>query len=1079
MNKLLKLGSCTLALLLASASLAFGQTGEVTGRVTEAESGAPVPGVNILIQRRTEEPGTAAEGTRRGTSTDAEGRYTIEIEPGTYDLRASFVGYTDKHVENVAVEAGATTTQDIQLEEATAKLEEVVVTGIGEQSRATLTTSISKVDTAALENIPYTNASSALSGTVPGLRVQTTSGQPGSTPQIVLRGGTSINNPDGANPLYVVDGVIRPNINGLSAQSIESLQVLKDAAATSIYGARGSNGVVLVTTKSGEAGKTSITYTGSITSNRLQQRRELGSAREYIKYGRLGVAATGELNPQRLGRLDLPVGFGTGNDLTKSTAFTTQYLTDENRHKLDEGWESMPDPLNPDRTIIFKETDWQDVLFRNATTQNHHLSVSGGSEAATFNVGLGYIDAGGVAIETGYRRATLDMSGNLNVRGNLSLGGRLNYSNYSNNITGFNDNWIFQRALGLPPTAKLRYEDGSLAPGQNISLGNPKYFLDVFEGDNSTSKLTMAVDGLWEIAPGLTFEPSASLFQTRGRTWEFEPTYQFAAGQTIDSRNASEVRSLRSQGQVEGIFTYDNVFGEVHNVELKAGASFYQRHYNQLSASGDGASSDYIPTLNASAEETDVFSEETDQRIIGGFGRLQYDYERTYLFSANFRYDGASVLGANNKWGFFPGVSLGWNVDEEGFWQAVVPRSVVSNLKLRASYGVAGNISGLSDFHAQGQYSVGSEYAGRPAVQNTRLTNQDLKWERSSTFDVGLDLGLYNDRVTLIADYYRRLTRDLLTNFELPRSTGFTSLLTNLGALRNTGFEFELGAGLIQGEDFRWNASVNAAWNKNEIVELPENQNENNRIGGIQVYDPDAEEYVWVGGLQEGEPLGNMYAYNHQGVYTTEEQLEGAPTDELIPGPDKTKRLGDAIFEDVDENGVIDSRDQVYVGNEYPNWTGGLSTRLQYKNLGLQVRADYATGHTIRNHTLATLNGQFQGDINISKEVLDSWQEPGDQTDLPRYYWADQLAHNNMFRGTSYYYEDGDYLAIREVTLSYNLPERWSSAVGLSRSRVYATGSNLGYFTSYRGLLPEEGGFDDGRYPNPRSFTLGMSLSLK
>jgi len=222
-----------------------------------------------------------------------------------------------------------------------------------------------------------------------------------------------------------------------------------------------------------------------------------------------------------------------------------------------------------------------------------------------------------------------------------------------------------------------------------------------------------------------------------------------------------------------------------------------------------------------------------------------------------------------------------------------------------------------------------------------------------------------------------------------------------------------------------------------------------------------------------------MYAYNHLGVYTTEEQLADAPRDQLIPGEDKTKRLGDAIFEDVDGNGVIDPRDRVYAGNVYPDWTGGFSSLLQYKNVSLRVRADFATGHTIRNHTLATLNGQFQGDINISKEVLDSWQEPGDQTNIPRYYWADQLAHNNMFRGTTYYYEDGDYLAIREITLSYDLPERWTSPLGLSRSNIYATGSNLGYITEYKGLLPEEGGFDDGRYPAPRSFTMGVKITLK
>jgi TonB-linked SusC/RagA family outer membrane protein len=1064
--------ACLCALLLANAPPAAAQTGEISGTVTDAETGEPLPGVNVVI-----------EGTQRGASTDSDGDYVIEdVAPGTYTVRASFVSYQTKSTADVSVETGETTTLNFQLRQAQTKMDEVVITGLGEQSRATLTSSVSKLDSTALDNVPYTSASSALQGTIPGLRVQTTTGQPGASPRIILRGGTSIDNPNGATPLYVVDGVIRPNLSDLSALDIESIQVLKDAAATSIYGARGSNGVVVVETKSGDPGETRVQYTARLTSNQLQQRRDLGSAREYIKYGRLGVAATAERHPGRLGRLNLPVGFGTGNDLTKNTGFTTQYLTDENRHKLDEGWEQMPDPLNPDKTIIFKETDWQDVLFRRALTQNHHLSVSGGSEDATFNVNVGRISAEGVAIQTGYNRTTLDMGGNLDITEDLRLGGQLNFSN-SNDETVFSENWIFQRSLGLPPTAKLRYEDGTLAPGQNISIGNPKYFLNVLERDHSTNRFTVALDGQWDVTSTLTFEPSGSIYAVRDQNSAFDPEYRFAPNLIIDSRNASESRTLRLQRQMEGVFTYDNVFSETHNLELKAGASYYDRDISALSASGRGAATDHIPTLNASAEPVNVSSEETKRRIIGGFGRLQYDYAGRYLLSTSVRYDGASNLGENNRWGVFPGISGGWNVDEEAFWSAV-PSSIISRLKLRASYGVAGNISGLSDFHAQGQYSVGNEYAGRSAILNTRLANPDLKWERSSTFDVGIDLGVYNDRITLLADYYRRLTEDQLTSLRLPQSTGFTSILTNLGALRNTGVEFEVGATVLQDvRGFEWDVSFNAAWNRNTVVELPENQNENNRIGGKRVYDPEQGEYVWVGGIQEGKPLGNMYAYHHMGVYSTEEAAENGPRDILIAGTNKTKKAGDAIFEDLDNNGVIDSRDQVYVGNEFPDWTGGMSTTLRYGNVTLRARADFATGHTIFNRTLATLNGQTQGDINVSKEVVNrSWKESGDETNVPRYYWADQLAQNNIMRGwtgTSYYYEDGDYLALREVTLSYDLPETWVQSVGLNNSRIYATGSNLGYLTGYKGLLPESGGTADGRYPNPRSFTLGVNVTLQ
>ncbi len=1060
--------TCLFAFSLVLLPSAYGQTGRITGTVIDAETGVPLPGVNVVI-----------EGTQRGASTDADGHYTIQdVAPGTYSLRASFIGYTDQLVEGVPVRADETTTQDFQLVRATSKLEEVVVIGYGEQSRATLTTSVSKLDTTALQNIPYANVASALQGSIPGLRVQRTTGQPGAAPRIILRGGTSINNPSGAEPLIIVDGVVKPSMSDISALNIESIQVLKDAASTAIYGARASNGVIIVTTKSGQPGQTRVTYTSSLTTSKLRKRKDVLTARQYIKFGRLGVAATGERHPEYLYRLDAPIGFGTGNDLTESTAFTTQYLTDENRHLLNEGWESMPDPLNPSKTIIFNNTDWQDILFQRALTQNHHISVSGGNQDATFNFGFGYLDAQGIAITTGYERISLDMGGELQARDNLSLGAQVNFSHATDN-TVFSENWIFRRAVGLPPTAKLRYQDGTLAPGQNASLGNPLYYLNVFERQRSTSKLTLALNGLWGITPNLTFEPSLSLYVVNGIENAFNPKYRNGPTQIISSRSASASHGLRWQREASGVFTYNNTFGGAHNVELMAGASYYDRRLYDLSASGRGAATDIVPTLNASAEPTSVYSFTTYRKILGGFTRVTYDYKRKYLFSASARYDGATNLGANNKWAFFPAVSAGWNMHEEAFWSAVP--SLFSTFKLRASYGVTGNISGLSDFHAQGLYSVGAKYAGNAAIQNNRLANSELRWERSTSFDIGFDLGLYEDRISLIFDYYRRITRDLLTSFRLPTSTGFTSILTNLGALQNRGVEFELGADILTGQALSWNVSFNAAWTQNKILRLPENGNENNRIGGLLVYDSDLGEYVWVGGLQEGQPLGNMYSYKQLGIYPTDEAAAKGPKDMLIPGPNKTKVGGDAIFADLDGNGMIDTRDQVYVGNRFPDWTGGLSSSLSYKNLSLIVRADFGIGHTIINGGLARMTGQTQGDINGSAAVLRSWQEPGDQTDIPRYYWADQLAQNNILRGgrfTSYYYEDGDFLALREVTLSYRLPGKWLNHVGLQGLRVYVTGSNLGYLTAYRGQVPDYGGRDNGRYPIPRSITIGTNISL-
>ncbi|WP_020528032.1 SusC/RagA family TonB-linked outer membrane protein [Flexithrix dorotheae] len=1031
----------------------------VSGKVIDND-GEPLPGVSILIK-----------GTTVGTTSDFEGNYKLEVS-STAILQFSFIGFQTKEIE-----VNSQSEINVQLEPDLEQLDEVVVIGYGTQSRETLTTSISKLDNKVLENIPYTNAASALQGTISGVRVQNTSGQPGQAPRIILRGGTSINNPNGSTPLYIIDGVFRSQMDDVNPDDIETIQVLKDAAATAIYGSRASNGVVIITTKTGESGKTRISYKFNLGYSELQKKYDLASARDYIYFNRLGLAATGEKHPERLSRLDLATGSGIGNDLTNNTAFTTQYLTPENEYKLREGWESMPDPLDPSKTIIFKDTDWQNVLFRTGVTQNHYLSATGGGEKATFDLGLGYLKSEGVAIYTGYERFTGRLNADLRIKDNVSVIGKINFTNSSNNQV-YSENQLFQRALGLPPTAKYTYEDGTLAPGQNRSLGNPAYHLDKLQAFNNTNRLTMSVGGNWDIIKNLSFEPLVSLYAVQGIENFFQEGYYNTATQFVDSRNASASHSSYWQKQFDGVFTYSPDFKSGHNLQLKAGAMYQDRKNYSLSATGRGAATDNVPTLNASAEPTSVYSYTSQFRTIGFFGRVLYDFDQKYLLSANLRYDGASNLGDNNKWGVFPGVSVGWNLHRENFWDNLPEQ--FSRFKLRTSYGINGNLSDLNDFHAQGAYTAGVRYNGVAGIQNNRMANKDLQWEESRTFDVGVDFGIFNNRVTAIFDYYRRVTDNLLTNLDLPYSTGFTSILTNLGSLENKGIELEIGANIIETQNgFSWSISFNTAKNKNKILKLPENDNPNNRIGGINVYDPVTGSYVWKGGLQEGQTLGELYAYQYEKVYSTDQEANEGPVDMLVAGTDKSKFGGDVQWMDLDANDTIDTRDRVYTGNIYPKWTGGFSNTFSYKGLSLLVRMDYALGHTIYNLTRATFNGQFQGDIGITNDVLRSWQKQGDETDIPRYYWADQLAQNNSFRGSSYYHEKGDYLALREVTLSYQVPKLPSlKKIGITNLRIYATGSNLHYFTKYKGLLPEDGGTDYGRYPYPKTITFGLNASF-
>lgn len=1034
---------------------------QVTGTITD-QSGEPLVGVNILV-----------EGTNNGTSTNFDGSFSLEnVNLQSNVLIISYVGY-----KTVRISLNGNANISISLESDTELLKEIVVVGYGTQSREELTTSVSKLDDKVLENIPYANVGSAMQGTVSGVRVQTTSGQPGSAPRIIVRGGTSINNPNGAAPLYVVDGVIRPNINNISADDIESLQVLKDAAATAIYGARGSNGVVVITTKSGKIGSASISYSVDLSLSQPGKLYDLANARDYLDLARHAMLVQ-DVFPDATFRLTSPAGFGTGNDLSNNTAYTTQYLTPENQHKLNEGWESMPDPIDPSKTLIFKETDWQDVLFRTGISHNHHLSASGGTEQAQFSASLGYLDNQGIAITTDMKRYTLNVNGNFKISDQLSFFGITNYARSKDhqvpNITN-----IFARAMTLPPTTKYRFEDGTLAPGQAASEANPEYILQQRDAENTSESLTFSFGTNWELLPGLIFQPQASIYNVTNDSYNFQPAYLNGPGNLVDSRTASASTYKWRQTQIDAVLSYSKSILTNHHMDAKAGFSYYGRNESRLSASGQGASTDLIPTLNASAEPVTVSSSVSDQVILGYFGRFNYNYDYRYLLSINMRYDGASNLGSKYKWGFFPGISLGWNLHNESFWQGI-PQNLLT-LKLRGSYGVNGNIGNLGDFTAQGAYGVGAIYGGMAAIQNTIIPNPELQWERSKTLNLGTDIGLFDKRITLLLDVYRRVTDNLITSLALPPSTGFGSTLTNLGSLENKGIELELGFNVFPlSSQFQWNLAFNTSYVQNKILKLPPNGAENNRIGGFYVWDPKINDYNWLGGLQEGGTMGDLFEYKQIGIYATDEEAQNAL-------PDQLKRVqgvnfgGDILWADLDNNGVIDDRDRYKVGNEFPTWTGGLSNSFSYKNLFLTVRMDYTTGHTIYNYARAFMNGQWKLNMNLTQEMVDhAWRNQGDMTYLPRYDWESARAQFNIIpnRVGQEYYERGDFLAVREVTLSYNLPQGILSAINVDRISINVTGNNLHYFSKYKGLNPEFGGQDYGRYPVPRNFIFGFNISF-
>lgn len=1084
---------------------------KVTGRVTN-EKGESLPGVNIV-----------AKGTSVSTQTDFDGNFAFEVPDNATTLIVTYIGLQDQEV------AITGSPLNIVLKEIGQQMNEVIVVGYGAQNRRTLSTAVSKLDKKVLENVPYSNVTQSLQGSVTGLVVKTSSGQPGKASNVIVRGGTSIDNPSGATPLYIVDGVIRSQIDDINSLDIASLQVLKDAAATSIYGARASNGVIIVTTNTGKAGKLKVTYNVSTQNSRIGKKYNFMDGGDYIKMQRQGLYNAAELaglstttGIARLGQLTGATPAGTGNNLENNTPFATLLKSNLSAETIStlqaKGWQEIADPLNANNTIMYKSTDWNDILFQDAITQSHTLGFSGGTDTGVFDLSLGYLKGDGITIFTGYQRFTSKLNASLKVADNFTINGRVLFSKASNNQVVANS-VVFNRYLGNSPTTKLYLEDGTLAPGQNNINGNPLYQMGKVKGKNENDKLQMGVDGELRLAKDFTFTPAISLYSENENDNTFQQAFLSGSSGLVDNtRTATRLSNQTYQVQYEGVFAYKKGWDNIGDFDAKLGVSKYDRTIKYFNASGKGSPSDLAQTLDSSPIPVSVYSNNTKLVLNSVFGRVNYDYKNRYFATASFRYDGSSSLGPDNRYGFFPGISAGWNMQEEKFWANTMPK-FFSSLKLRGSYGVNGNLGTLGDFQAGGLYAgttngLPNSYNGQSAIINSQIANPGLKWEQSETINGGFDIGLNEDKIRIIGDFYNKLTSDLLTNLTLPSNSGFSTVLTNLGGLRSKGFELEVQANIYNQNDWKVNVGANVSHNTNTIEKLPFNGNGNNRIGGTEIWDKKSGKYVYVGGLQEGQKIGNFYAHKQLYILSTQAEADAynakvhdtyvTKTAANGGNPEGKKFAGDAVFEDTDNNGIIDSRDRQYMGNMFPTFVGGFNFDTSYKGFSLTVRTDYSLGATIYNEARARFLGQFQGNYGLLAESAQAWQKEGDITDVPRYRWADQTNQNNLFRseasgaayntnmfqGNSRYYESGDYLCIREITFSYSFPKTLIEKASLTSLRLYVTGSNLYYFTKYKGLSPEVQGIDGGSslglnaagstgtYPVPRNIILGLNISL-
>ena len=587
----------------------------VKGNVID-EYGQPLVGVAVQVK-----------GSSIGTVTDLNGDFSLDIPTDSHTLIFSYLGMKTQEVP-----ANKKNYKIVMIEDAT-QMDEVVVIGYGSQSREKITTSITKLDKEALKNIPYANAASALQGTVSGVRVQSISGQPGAEPRIIIRGGTSIDNPNGATPLYIIDGIMRPNMVHIATEEIESIQVLKDAAATAIYGAQGSNGVVIITTKKGKAGKARIEYRYNLTISDIGKKYEFANAEEFLTLMRKGMISPAKFGKDTESRLTGHLGYGTGNDLTNNTAFSTQYLTDENRYKLNEGWKAMPDPVDPSRMLLYSDTNFQDKIYRTGFSHNHHIDVSGGTDKALFNMGLGYMTNEGTVITTSYKRYNFSLNGSLQVRDNLKISANTTYSNSFTYGSPLAADATFYRSPAASPTTKFTFEDGSLAPGAAQYLGNAVYHMNKAQREYDYQNLSVGVNADWEILPGLSFKPALSLYEVNSMNYTFWDAYWNGPRDYITTRNANSDTYRWRQYQADAVFNYIKSINENHNLDITAGYAYYFRKESRLAASGRGASTDLVPTLNASSVPVSVSSSITERAMQGIFARIGYARRHRCLFA--------------------------------------------------------------------------------------------------------------------------------------------------------------------------------------------------------------------------------------------------------------------------------------------------------------------------------------------------------------------------------------------------------------------------------------------------------------
>ncbi len=993
-------------------------------------SGEAIPGVNILLKN-----------TATGTITDNNGTYGLTLPDGSGILVFSFIGYITQEIQvsNRAV-------VDVVLEEDKQSLEEVVVVGYGTQRKRELTSAVASIDHSKMADLKVSSFSEALVGQVSGVQISQVNGGPGTPLNVRIRGTGSIS--AGNSPLYVVDG-FPLNVEGLSTLNmgdIESIEILKDASATAIYGSRGSNGVVLVTTKRGSNGRPRIEFSSYTGIQQLSKKVDILNPDEYVE---LAIEAIQNAWVDRGGKWDDP------NSLRPTLYQIAPYF------------------LSPDK---WTRTDWQDEIYRSAPISDYNLSASGGTEKMKYMVSAGYFDQRGILLNTGFKR----YSTRINLDGVLTDHVRFNV-NFSPSFS-INDkvrgdgrwtNGAVGNALALPGFFPVRNEDGTYPSfhgfGYNSSTAyNPVSLVEQASGVDKTLRVLSNANVSVDLLKDLTYTLNGGV-DFNNREGSFYMSTLIPLGGALSPGGEFSTNS-NSSWVIENTLSYTKELAGAHRFNFLIGQSAQSSHTTQSAITTNNYPNDLVKTLNA-GQIVSGSTTESEWALASYFSRLTYAYEDKYYLNAAIRRDGSSRFGENRKWGVFPSVSAGWRLSGENFLKN---STLIDELKVRASYGVTGN-NFISNYGSIGLLSS-ANYVFANSIVNARVpstfSNALLSWETSKQFDAGLDLRILKGRVELVYDFYNKVNTNLLLNVPVPSITGVTTSLRNIGSVRNQGMEWTLTTRNLAGK-FSWTTSFNISYNRNKVLALGP--------GGDPIIAKGSGGAVGNAThiTQIGQPMGSFYGFIFEGIYNTNDEIASRPH---LP----TDTPGDPIIRDVDENGTITMDDRTIIGNNIPDYIFGLDNTFRYKNFDLRVFLNGVQGCEILNLTKEGV-GIMHGRINQLGEARDRWRSP-EEPGNGKVFRANLDINGYRRLMSTRYVEDASYVRLRNITLGYALSPSVLQKLKVSQLRVFITGQNLMTLTKYTMYNPEAvseeynspltPGSDTDVYPLARTYMIGLNLTF-